>query len=78
MFIIVIVFRPDGDLGCHYIFVQLLNYLDVMMEKDNTKMRCIDKDGYRERAACICVKNEREDEVRINYSLKLDVFFVDY
>ena len=23
------------------------------------------QDGYRERAACICVRNEREDEVRI-------------
>jgi hypothetical protein len=33
-----------------------------MTEKE---MRFIDQDGYRQRAACICVRNEREDEVRI-------------
>ncbi|CAF0979992.1 unnamed protein product [Adineta ricciae] len=27
------------------------------------KMRLTDLDGYRQRAACICVRNEREDEI---------------
>jgi len=36
-----------------------------MTEKNKTKIRIIDRDGYRQRAACICVRNEREDEVRI-------------
>jgi len=36
-----------------------------MTEKNKTKMRFTDHDGYRQRAACICVRNEREDEVRI-------------
>lgn len=26
-------------------------------------MRLTDPDGYRQRAACICVRNEHEDEV---------------
>ncbi|CAF2766934.1 unnamed protein product [Rotaria sp. Silwood2] len=34
-----------------------------MSEKDNNKIRSIDDDGYRQRAACICVRNEREDEI---------------
>jgi hypothetical protein len=33
-------------------------------EKDNNKMRFFDHDGYRQRAACICVRNQHEDEVR--------------
>ncbi|UJR34924.1 hypothetical protein I4U23_027702 [Adineta vaga] len=32
-------------------------------EKDNNKMRFFDDDGYRQRAACICVKNQYEDEI---------------
>ncbi|CAF1414688.1 unnamed protein product [Adineta steineri] len=32
-------------------------------EKDNNKMRFFDNDGYRQRAACICVRNQHEDEV---------------
>jgi len=35
-------------------------------EKDDTKLRYFDDDGYRPRAACICVRNEAEDEVRFN------------
>jgi hypothetical protein len=33
-------------------------------EKNNNKMRVFDDDGYRQRAACICVRNQYEDEVR--------------
>jgi len=32
-------------------------------EKDNNKTRFFDDDGYRQRAACICVRNQHEDEV---------------
>lgn len=35
-----------------------------MTETNKTKTRLIDPDGYRQRAACICIRNEREDEVR--------------
>ncbi|CAF0995727.1 unnamed protein product [Rotaria sordida] len=35
-----------------------------MVEKDNNnKIRFTDHDGYRQRAACICIRNEREDEI---------------
>lgn len=27
------------------------------------KIRHFDNDGYRHRAACICIRNDREDEV---------------
>jgi len=33
-------------------------------EKEDNKMRFFDDDGYRPRAACICVRNPHEDEVR--------------
>jgi len=47
-----------------------------MTEKNKTKIRIIDRDGYRQRAACICVRNEREDEVRILfYKKKIDFYF---
>ncbi|CAF0883743.1 unnamed protein product [Rotaria sp. Silwood1] len=32
-------------------------------EKDINKMRFFDDDGYRQRAACICVRNQHEDEI---------------
>jgi len=32
-------------------------------EKDDNKLRFFDGDGYRQRAACICVRSEHEDEV---------------
>lgn len=32
-------------------------------EKDNNKLRFFDNDGYRPRAACICIRDENEDEV---------------
>ena len=37
-----------------------------MNDKHKTKLRIVDRDGYRQRAACICVRNEREDEVKTN------------
>ena len=33
-------------------------------EKDQNKLRFFDNDGYRPRAACICIRNENEDQVR--------------
>jgi hypothetical protein len=36
-----------------------------MAVKNNSKIRFFDHDGYRSRAACICVRNESEDEVRL-------------
>ena len=35
----------------------------IHYEKDPNKMRFFDVDGYRPRAACICVRNQYEDEV---------------
>lgn len=35
-----------------------------LSEKDNNKLRYFDDDGYRPRAACICVRNSDEDQVR--------------
>ena len=32
-------------------------------DKSSNKMRYFDDDGYRQRAACICVRSEQEDEV---------------
>lgn len=32
-------------------------------EKDNNKLRFFDDDGYRPRAACICIRDENEDQV---------------
>ncbi|CAF3389611.1 unnamed protein product [Rotaria sp. Silwood1] len=34
-----------------------------MTQKDKTQIRFIDHDGYRQRAACICVRSESEDEI---------------
>jgi hypothetical protein len=47
-----------------------------MTEKDKTKIRFIDHDGYRQRAACICVRNEREDEVRFSLKKRNLSFFL--
>jgi hypothetical protein len=41
-----------------------------------TKQRLIDHDGYRQRAACICVRTEREDEVRILEKKFILLFFL--
>lgn len=38
------------------------------MVKEKSSERVVDADGYRKRAACICVKSEEETEVR-NYIL---------
>lgn len=35
-----------------------------LYEKDSNKLRFFDDDGYRQRAACICVRSQHEDEVR--------------
>lgn len=37
-------------------------YLQMVKEKPNST-RIYDKDGFRRRAACICVRAENEDEV---------------
>ncbi len=42
-------------------------------EKDDNKMRFFDHDGYRQRAACICVRNQHEDEVRERFYLKKNI-----
>lgn len=34
------------------------------MVKEKSSERVVDADGYRKRAACICVKSEEETEVR--------------
>jgi len=36
-------------------------------EKDDNKLRFFDDDGYRQRAACICIRSQHEDEVRIRF-----------
>ena len=33
------------------------------MVKERTDQRFYDNDGYKKRAACVCVKNENENEV---------------
>ena len=49
-------------------FVSVLRRIEMTgnnpLEKDDNKMRFFDDDGYRQRAACICVRNQYEDEVR--------------
>lgn len=40
------------------------------MVKEKSSERVVDADGYRKRAACICVKSEEETEVRIHILFK--------
>ena len=43
-------------------------------EKDQNKLRFFDHDGYRPRAACICIRNENEDQVN---SSSMKIKFID-
>lgn len=43
----------------------------MVKEKPNS-IRIYDSEGYRRRAACICVKNDLEDEV--SQQMALDIF----
>jgi hypothetical protein len=38
-----------------------------MQSKENNK-RCYYDDGFRMRAACVCVRNDKEDEVNILFT----------
>ena len=41
-------------------------------DKTDSKMRFFDHDGFRHRAACICIRNEGEDQVNeINFKMNL-------
>lgn len=46
----------------------------MVKEKPNS-IRIYDSEGYRRRAACICVKNDLEDEV--SQQMALDIFNVN-
>jgi diphosphoinositol-polyphosphate diphosphatase len=38
-----------------------------MVKERSDNQRSYDNDGYKKRAACVCVKNENENEVNIFY-----------
>ena len=42
-----------------------------MVKQKAEHQRFYDKDGYKKRAACVCVKNENENEVNIYQNKKI-------
>lgn len=53
-------------------------------EKSDNKMRVFDTDGYRQRAASICVRNENEDQVNLflsspsSFFVLIDLVRIDF
>ena len=47
-------------------------------EKDSNKLRFFDDDGYRQRAACICVRNQHEDEVGESFLFLNEIYILTF